>query len=63
MPSDDMVQALVLSCLERFETLLNDLGRLAADPHAHQQLQRVQAEMRRELEAAEKTIRSPHDPL
>ena len=61
MPSDDMVQALVLSCLERFETLLNDLGRLAADPHGHQQLQRVQAEMRRELNAAEEALRE-HDP-
>jgi len=61
MPSDDMVQALVMSCLERFENLLNDLDRLAADPLGHQQLQRVQAEMRQELNATEEAIRQ-HDP-
>jgi hypothetical protein len=53
-----MVQALVLSCLERVASLLQELDRLGADPHGHHQRQRVRAAMRRELEAAEDAIRA-----
>lgn len=56
-----MVQALVLSCLERVEHLLNDLDRLAADPNGYHQQQRIRADMRRELDAAVEAIRA-HDP-
>jgi hypothetical protein len=63
MPSDDVVQSLVLSCLERVENLLNDLDRLASDPNGEQQRQQIQADMRRELEAAEKAIRANHGSM
>jgi hypothetical protein len=63
MPSDDVLQALVLSCLERVENLLNDLDRLASDPNRHQQRQQIQADMRRELEATEKAFRANHGPM
>jgi len=65
VPFDDAVQAFVLSCLNRFETLLTKLGRLAADPNARQERQELQEAMRRELHAAENVIKAfgTHDPI
>jgi len=62
MPLGEAVEARVLTCLERVEKLLDDLDRLAADPSGRPQHQRLQAEMRRELESAEKAIKAAHDP-
>jgi len=61
MSLDDTVADRLLARLERVETLLNDLDRLADDSDEQEQHQRIRAEMRRELEAAEKEIGAIHD--
>jgi hypothetical protein len=55
---DDALQAFVLSCLHRVETLLTKLGRMAADPNARQERQELEEAMRRELHAAENVIKA-----
>jgi len=61
MSLDDTVADRLLARLERVETLLNDLDRLADDSDEQEQHQRIRAAMRRELEAAEKEIGAIHD--
>jgi len=62
MSLDDTLEDRLLACLERMETLLNDLDRLADDAEG-QEHQQIRAEMRRELEAAEKAIRAIQDAI
>jgi len=65
VPFDDALQAFVLGCLQRFETLLTKLGRLAAQPNARQERQELEEAMRRELHAAENVIKAfaTRDPI
>ena len=58
VPFDDALQAFVVSCLHRVETLLTKLGRLAADPNARQERRELEEAMRRELHAAENVIKA-----
>jgi hypothetical protein len=52
----DETERTVLSHLECFQRLLNELDRLDSDPHEGQH---VRERMRRELDAIEKAIRKP----
>jgi hypothetical protein len=55
----DETERAVLSHLERFQRLLNDLDRLDSDPVEGQH---VRERMRRELDAIEKAVRKPATP-